>query len=149
MTRPIPIPPERMRARVLATMAMLGLIAPPASATPTPAAPAKRGRARPSPDLAGQRFGIWLAISRAPSKVFVSQTTGKISTQAMWLCQCSGCGGEAVVNSSTLRAGKSLRCVVRIEQDQNGEKSCTSWNRRATVVSLKRIEFEIIRTGIL
>ena len=120
-----------MQARVVATLATLGLILPPSqrAAAPAPApaplppdAPAKpvkprkrkdrntgRPRGRPTPDLTGQRFAAWLVLERAPSRSHTSPTTGRVSTQARWLCRCL-CGRESVVSGAGLRDGASLQC---------------------------------------
>lgn len=54
---------------------------------------------RPTPDLAGQRFGRLVAIRREPNA----------PKQALWFCECD-CGRTAVVSSPALRHGKTKSC---------------------------------------
>lgn len=51
-------------------------------------------------NLTGQRFGKWIVLERANN-----DTQGR----ARWLC-CCDCGRKVIVNSSSLRSGKSKGC---------------------------------------
>lgn len=56
----------------------------------------------PAPiDLAGQRFGRLLAVSKLPNSVFAGS--------ASWICQCE-CGTELLVRSAMLRRGLTRSC---------------------------------------
>lgn len=50
-------------------------------------------------DLAGQRFGRWVVLERAPSKPKVT----------LWLCRCD-CGRLGTPHAYDLRGGKSVSC---------------------------------------
>jgi hypothetical protein len=55
-------------------------------------------------DLAGQRFGMLVAIDRSSKRV------GKTGImQSFWRCQCD-CGNVHVINLSTLRSGSARSC---------------------------------------
>ena len=70
-------------------------------------------------DLAGQRFGLWTVLHRAPLK----RPDGNRSKNG-WLCRCD-CGTERVLLTRSLTSGASKSCgcdrtakvMVRIDQD--------------------------------
>ena len=57
----------------------------------------KRNRAS-AIDITGQKFGLWLAVQRAPD-----------TRRPAWLCRCD-CGTERIVQSGNLRSGRSTGC---------------------------------------
>lgn len=59
-------------------------------------------------DLAGQRLGRWLVITRAPK----GQRLGR---QTHWLCRCD-CGAEKVVQMTALRNGRSRSCGCAVAE---------------------------------
>lgn len=52
-------------------------------------------------DLAGQRFGRWIVLSRAANQ----------GVNTRWLCQCD-CGAEKIVYAGHLRNGASTGCIA-------------------------------------
>ena len=59
-------------------------------------------------DLTGQDFGYWHVIKRAENGA---------DGRARWLCLCTACGKEKVVQGAHLRAGRSTNCgCVRMEK---------------------------------
>jgi hypothetical protein len=83
----------------------------------TPCPPMRNGP--PLSDLAGQRFGRWLAIERAPNNA---------GRRTAWHCVCA-CGTEKVVASCHLKSGASTNCGcdkakgARINTYNGGSKS--------------------------
>ena len=59
-------------------------------------------------DLTGQDFGYWHVIKRA-------QNTKQ--GRAKWLCLCTACGNEKVVDGAHLRAGRTTNCgCIRMQK---------------------------------
>lgn len=55
-------------------------------------------------DMTGKQVGDWLVIERAES------VRRKRVVVTRWLCHCTLCGAEKVVEGNNLRAGRSQRC---------------------------------------
>ena len=59
-------------------------------------------------DLTGQDFGYWHVIKRAPNGP---------GSKSKWLCKCTACGKEKIVDGYLLRKGRSTNCgCIRIEK---------------------------------
>ena len=67
-------------------------------------------------DLAGQRFGLWLVLSRDPER----------GRGSRWLCRCD-CGVERLLPSNHLTAGRSKSCGCRLSMHA-GLKHTPTWN---------------------
>jgi hypothetical protein len=80
--------PDRSR-RVVSLLAMLGMVT------------AQIKRRKPRLRLAGQYYGLWHILDRAPNK---PGTPG-----SRWLCKCR-CGTIREVQGGSLRSGSSLSC---------------------------------------
>jgi len=59
----------------------------------------KRSRGKPAEDIAGQRFGMLVAVRRMPSE----------KARTMWLCKCD-CGGEKIAEKQALKNGRVRSC---------------------------------------
>ena len=53
----------------------------------------------PALDLTGQRFGLLIAVERAPNQ----------NGRTMWCCECD-CGGEKVLRADALLGGRTKSC---------------------------------------
>jgi hypothetical protein len=62
-------------------------------------------------NLTGQRFGRWLVLRIAPSKI-----TPSGQPRTMWLCRCD-CGLEKPVGAATLVTGTSSGCLDCYRKD--------------------------------
>ena len=79
---------------------------------------------RPSPNLAGQRFGRYVVVERAPEVV----------ARAGWVCRCD-CGTLKVVLAQDLKSGGTRSCgCARIEEAAaNGAKGTPAKTRAAAL----------------
>ena len=68
-------------------------------------------------DLTGQRFGMYLVVSRA----------GNIGSQTAWNCLCD-CGNTRIVQGNNLKSGTSSSCGCRkIKHGQKGTRLYDIW----------------------
>jgi hypothetical protein len=62
-------------------------------------------------DLAGQRFGAWRVMERAPNGY--GQNSG-----ARWRCRCADCGREKDIAGYDLRRGRARPCKCAQQRRQ-------------------------------
>lgn len=68
-------------------------------------------------DLTGQRFGMWLVVSRASN----------IGSQTAWNCLCD-CGNTGVVQGNNLKSGISGSCgCQKVKHGQKGTRLYDIW----------------------
>jgi len=83
----------------------------------------KQGQTKPTPNIAGMRFGRWIAIRLIT-----------IKGGAKWLCRCD-CGTDKIVKWGNLQQGKTRSCGC-YRKDKTTERNTTHKMSRTAIYAV-------------